>query len=111
MRKDVRNFIERCPCCQKLNRVKIRNNINPFTLASTNVMERVAIDTIGPIEGEEKANKVSRNKYIVVIIDSFTRYTPLPQVYTLCPVFLYNDVFYFKNIRSQKHNLHIQIQN
>ena len=77
MRKDVRNFIERCPCCQKLNRVKIRNNINPFTLASTNVMERVAIDTIGPIESEEKANKSSRNKYIVVIIDSFTRYTKL----------------------------------
>jgi hypothetical protein len=48
MRKDVRNFIERCPCCQKLNRTKIRNNINPFTLASTNVMERIAIDTIGP---------------------------------------------------------------
>ena len=40
-------------------------------------MERVAIDTIGPIESEEKANKSSRNKYIVVIIDSFTRYTKL----------------------------------
>ena len=50
MRKHVRDFIERCPCCQKLNRMKIRNNINPFTLASTNVMERIAIDTIGPIE-------------------------------------------------------------
>ena len=72
MRKDVRNFIERCPCCQKLNRVKIRNNINPFTLASTNVMERIAIDTIGPIdEGKTKC------KFIIVIIDSFTRYTKL----------------------------------
>ena len=72
MRKDIRSFIERCPCCQKLNRVKIRNNINPFTLASTNVMERIAIDTIGPIEeGQEK------HKFVIVIIDAFTRYTKL----------------------------------
>ena len=71
MRKDVRNFIERCPCCQKMNRTKVRNNINPFTLASANVMERVAIDTIGPIDEKGK------NKYIIVIIDAFTRYTKL----------------------------------
>ena len=72
MRKDGRNFIERCPCCQKLNRMKIRNNINPFTLASTNVMERIAIDTIGPIEEGQ-----GKYKFVIVIIDAFTRYTKL----------------------------------
>ena len=72
MRKDVRDFIERCPCCQKLNRMKIRNNINPFTLASTNVMERIAIDTIGPIEEGQ-----GKYKFVIVIIDAFTRYTKL----------------------------------
>ena len=72
MRKHVRDFIERCPCCQKLNRMKIRNNINPFTLASTNVMERIAIDTIGPIEEGQ-----GKYKFVIVIIDAFTRYTKL----------------------------------
>jgi len=52
--------------------MKIRNNINPFTLASTNVMERIAIDTIGPIEEGQ-----GKYKFVIVIIDAFTRYTKL----------------------------------
>ena len=57
--------------------MKIRNNINPFTLASTNVMERIAIDTIGPIEEGQ-----GKHKFIIVIIDAFTRYTKLYPVET-----------------------------
>ena len=52
MRKYVEIFIRRCPCCQKMSALKPVIHIKPFTLTTYNPMERICIDTIGPINEE-----------------------------------------------------------
>ena len=47
-------------------------HIHPFTKASYSPMDRVAIDTIGPLPEDGLGNK-----YIITIIDSFTRLVEL----------------------------------
>ncbi len=49
MRNDVSTFIERCPCCQKMRRLKPLVHTVPFTLASYQPMKRICVDAIGPI--------------------------------------------------------------
>ena len=72
MRKDVSSFIQNCPCCQKMQRLKPQIRTIPFTLASYEPMKRICIDAIGPIhiEGTEY-------KHILVFIDAFSRYVKL----------------------------------
>ena len=72
MRDDVTTFINNCPCCQKMRRLKPIIHTIPFTLASYEPMRRVCIDAIGPINisGQEY-------KHIMVIIDAFSRYVKL----------------------------------
>ena len=73
-RGDVKQFISNCPCCQKMSALKPLIHTNPFTLASYNPMDRICIDTIGPIneEGQDSAYK-----HILVIIDAFSRFVRL----------------------------------
>ena len=71
-REYVRWFIKHCPCCQKMSYLKVPIITNKFVTSRYNVMERVAIDTIGPLPEDENGNK-----HIIVLIDSFTRYTVL----------------------------------
>ena len=52
MRKDVTQFIRQCPCCQKMSALKPQIHTRPFTLATYNPMDRICIDTIGPINEE-----------------------------------------------------------
>ena len=71
-RQDVRTFIRHCPCCQKMARLKIPIHTRPFTIASYGLWDCVAMDAIGPFP-------ISRenNKYLMVIIDTFSRYVEL----------------------------------
>ena len=71
-REYVRWFIKNCPCCQKMSHLKVPIHTRPFTTSRYNVMERVAIDSVGPYPEDEYGNK-----YIIVMIDSFSRYTVL----------------------------------
>jgi hypothetical protein len=73
IRRDVETFIKRCPCCQKMSQLKPRIHIKPFTLAAYYPMRRICIDTIGPINIQDD----DREKYIIVIIDAFSRYVNL----------------------------------
>ena len=76
MRNDVETYIKRCACCQKMSTLKPKINIKPFTLASYQPMQRICIDTIGPITvNDEKDNDTP--KYVIVIIDAFSRYVNL----------------------------------
>jgi hypothetical protein len=68
MRRDVQKFLFQCPFCQKMARLKIPIHTHPFTLASYAPMQRIAVDTIGPLPEDNKGNA-----YIVVIIDCFSR--------------------------------------
>ena len=72
IRRFVRKFIQTCPCCQKMSQLKVPINTIPFTTASTFPMERLNIDTIGPLKSDERGNE-----YIIAIIDCFTRWIGL----------------------------------
>ena len=74
MRKDVDQFIKYCPCCQKMSPLKPVIHTKPFTLAAYNPMERICIDTIGPLNEEGQDDTY---KYILVIIDAFSRFVRL----------------------------------
>jgi hypothetical protein len=72
MRQHVRTFIARCPCCQLMSQVAPFIRVNPFTINHSKPMHTLAIDTIGPLPEDEKGNK-----YIIAIIDTFSRFLEL----------------------------------
>ena len=72
MREHARRFIKLCPCCEKMSYLKIPIQTHPFTTASYDVMERVNVDTIGPLPPDEWGNT-----YIIVFIDCFSRFLQL----------------------------------
>ena len=72
IRRYVRKFIQQCPCCQKMSQIKVPIHTKPFTTASHFPMERLNVDTIGPLKEDERGNR-----YIIAIIDSFTRWIGL----------------------------------
>jgi hypothetical protein len=71
-RRDVRDFIRRCPTCQKMSPLQGVIRANPYTLVSYIPFFRIAMDTIGPLPPSSEGHK-----YIIVIIDTFTRYVEL----------------------------------
>jgi hypothetical protein len=71
-REHVRHFINKCPCCQKMSHLKTSIHTLPFTTATYAPWHRINIDTIGPLPADE-----NDNRYIIVIIDTFTRYVEL----------------------------------
>jgi hypothetical protein len=78
MRQHCKQFIKECPYCQKMQYIKLPIHASPFTTASYQPMEQLNWDTIGPLPPDAKGNK-----YILVIIDCFSRYVslyPLPDV-------------------------------
>jgi hypothetical protein len=72
MNQHIENFIKRCPICQKNSNKKSGNTIEPFTLASTKPMFRIAIDTIVNLPYDKDGYR-----HILVIIDTFSRWTEL----------------------------------
>ena len=72
MRKDVCTYIQNCPGCQKMQRLKPQIHTIPFTLASYEPMKRVCVDAIGPINIDNQ-----EYKHILVFIDAFSRYVKL----------------------------------
>ena len=70
MRMWVRQFIQMCPFCQKMEYKRLKANVVPFTLATYEAMLKLSMDSIGPLPEDSRGNK-----YILVIIDTFTRWT------------------------------------
>ena len=68
----VKKYISECDCCQKSNVRKIQIHVEPFTLAGYELMANRCIDTIGPFPADKDGNK-----YIIVIIDTFSRWIEL----------------------------------
>ena len=55
--------------------------INPFTLATVEPMQRVYVDTIGPINSDQSVIDANDGfNYVLVMIDAFSRFI---QVYPL----------------------------
>lgn len=72
MHQHIMKFIKLCPCCQKMSFLKLPISANKFISSTYNIWERANIDTIGPLPIDEYGNK-----YIVVIIDCFSRFVML----------------------------------
>lgn len=72
MRVHIRQFIRTCAVCQKNSFSKPKVHTMPFTTSARHPMERIAIDTIGPLTTDE-----DDFKYILVIVDCFTRWIEL----------------------------------
>ena len=71
MRRDTKQFIKTCPCCQKLDATKRALNTAKFTTSTYEPWSALNMDFIGPYPNGE---------YVHVIIDTATRWTEL----TLC---------------------------
>jgi transposase InsO family protein len=72
LRSMVRTLIRKCPMCQKQARTKDPSKANFFHTSTTHPMTRLNIDTIGPFPKDSLGCE-----YILVIIDTFTRWTEL----------------------------------
>ena len=72
MRKHVRVFIKKCPCCQMMSHIKPVIHTLPFTTSAYSPMEFLNVDSIGPLPPDQDGNT-----YIIVIIDRFSRWIEL----------------------------------
>lgn len=68
MRSDVKEFIRKCPCCQKMSQVKPAINALNYTTSTYSPMECLNIDFIGPFPD---------SGYLLVIICTFTRWVEI----------------------------------
>ena len=75
-RKWIREYIKQCPCCQLMDRLKLRVKIRPFLTSSLRPFETVCLDHIGPLHIDGKPI------YILVVIDCFSRWVELYPVET-----------------------------
>jgi hypothetical protein len=71
MRKDVNTYIRRCDSCNKMNEQKLTTHVKKYTTSEDGIMKNLAIDAI------YMPTSKSGNKYILTVIDTFTRYTAL----------------------------------
>ncbi len=72
MEEDVKEYIRNCVECQKLAKHKSNDINTTYHIAAGQPFQTICIDTIGPLP-EDK----SKNKYIIVVIDVFTRYVEI----------------------------------
>jgi transposase InsO family protein len=68
----VKRYVRRCYFCQKMAMVKHQIHSSPFTTSSHKLFEKVCMDYIGPLPPDREGNR-----YILVIVDSFSRYVNL----------------------------------
>ena len=68
MKQHVRTFIQNCPCCQKLSAKDPKINTSHFATSNYAIFDTLNVDYIGPFPDKG---------YILVIIDTFTRWTEL----------------------------------
>ena len=72
MRDHARKFIDNCPCCQKMNNLKVSIKTHPFHLSTLRPMEVIHMDTL--YMGVTNDNN---NSYLLVLIDSCSRWLEL----------------------------------
>jgi len=72
MREHIKLFIKLCPCCQKMSVLRTPILTQPFTTASYGPMQVISMDSLGPFPEDSDGNK-----YVITIIDTFTRFVEL----------------------------------
>ena len=72
MRRDVKSYINSCDCCIKMDEKRMSSHIQKYTTSEYGIMQCISVDAI------HMPNKTKNgNKYILTVIDSFTRYVAL----------------------------------
>jgi hypothetical protein len=71
-RAHIKHFILRCPCCQKMSQLRTPILTAKFTTSTYTSMERIYLDSIGPLKEDKYGNK-----HVVVIVDGFSRWIEL----------------------------------
>jgi hypothetical protein len=74
----VTQFIKQCPVCQKLSTLHVPIQARAFTTATYEPHQRLNVDTIGPLPSDADGNC-----YILVLIDTFTRWIELYPIKTV----------------------------
>jgi hypothetical protein len=69
MREHTRRYIKECDTCQKHSYRQFKVNVPKFVTGRINPMEKISIDTIGPLPKDREGNE-----YALVIIDMFSRW-------------------------------------
>ena len=72
MRLDVRKYIRQCPCCQIMTKVKLKVQLAPYNVSQLFPMDRVNIDTVGPLSPD-----IDGYTHIIVVVDVFSRFVEL----------------------------------
>jgi hypothetical protein len=70
-RADVKRFVKTCPVCQKVKQHQLLKYTPHFTVSTYGIFDNISVDTVYMPESE------SGNKYLLVFIDSFSRYIDL----------------------------------
>jgi hypothetical protein len=68
MRADVKRYVRNCPICQKVKHHQLLKYTPHFTQSTYGIFDNISVDTVYMPESE------SGNKYLLVFIDSFSRY-------------------------------------
>jgi hypothetical protein len=71
MRKDIQKTIKACDCCIKMNEQRLLSHTRKYITNEYGVMKCIAVDAI------HMPTTKAGNKYIMTVIDAFTRYTAL----------------------------------
>ena len=72
MRDWVDKYIKQCPVCQKEDCRTFPVGVTPFTSATYKAMQRIQVDSIGPLPSTEEGFT-----FVFVMIDTFTRWVML----------------------------------
>ena len=75
MTKHVRQFVNQCPICQKTNNRAISYNTTAFVTSSNAPHKRINVDSFAVGSADENGNE-----YVVVIVDTCTRWVELHPV-------------------------------
>ena len=68
-RADTKRFVKQCPVCQKIKSHQLRKYTPHYVLSTYGIFDNLSIDTVYMPENTRG------QKYLIVIIDSFSRYT------------------------------------
>jgi transposase InsO family protein len=72
IRKDVRDFVQSCPSCQKMASLKRVISAPKFTIPDKTPWRTISVDLMGPYP-----KSVDGHEYLLVVVDTFSRYVEL----------------------------------
>ena len=77
IRREVRIFIRQCPCCNKMQKIKLGIVTKKYTIKRYGLFQLIYMDSLKLPKSKQG------NEYLLVIIDSFSRYIKIYIIKTL----------------------------